>query len=292
MDCPNGCNNKLNKEKIYACKCCSMKFCDDTCLTFHITNKHPTKLQKLPLRSKNRSIFIRDGLIINDVFKDPYFDFKNFEKVIKNGKVHSLGCGSFGEVYLAKHKLDGNLFAIKYLNKDRISEIGIQPDLIYREIDCHLSLIHPNIARLYSYYEDNLGYYLIMEYADNGSLFNLLQTQGSQTEEQTFKYFIQVAAACQFLHENNMIHRDIKPENCLLDKNGDVKICDFGWTVESSKGARETFCGTYEYMAPEIVKELPYNQSIDVWSLGVLLFELLHGYSPFRVNISLILGST
>jgi len=79
------------------------------------------------------------------------------------------------------------------------------------------------------------------------------------------------------------VHRDLKPENLLIDDDNNIKLCDFGWCVEL-EGSRSTVCGTYEYMAPELVNEDPYGQSIDVWSLGILLYELLHGYSPFRAK--------
>ncbi len=122
-----------------------------------------------------------------------------------------------------------------------------------------------------------------MDYINNGSLYNLIQkSKGTLSEQKAFRYFIQTVSAVNFLHENNLIHRDLKPENLLLDEYDNVKLCDFGWCVELSIGNRITFCGTYEYMAPEIIKEVPYNHSIDVWSLGVLLYELLHGYSPFK----------
>jgi len=123
-----------------------------------------------------------------------------------------------------------------------------------------------------------------MEYVNGGTLFNLIKKSKGLDEKIAFKYFINSAAAINFLHENNMVHRDVKPENLLIDENGVVKLCDFGWCVELGLGARSTFCGTYEYMAPEIINESPYNNSIDVWSLGVLLYELLHGYSPFRAK--------
>lgn len=205
---------------------------------------------------------------------------KQFTKII--------GSGAFGDVFLAKNTLDGKLFAIKQLSREKVKENGIDAEIVYREINTHFKLIHNNIARLFDYFEDKKAYYLIMEYVDNGTLFNKIQKSNGLPEEKALKYFVQVSSAIFFLHENQLIHRDIKPENCLIDRNDNVKLCDFGWTVEISKGERITFCGTYEYMAPEIIKEIPYNHMIDVWSLGVLLYELIHSFSPFRVNFSLI----
>jgi len=126
-----------------------------------------------------------------------------------------------------------------------------------------------------------------MEYASKGSLFQTIRTKKKLDEKTSFIYFIQAASSILFLHENNLVHRDLKPENLLVDEYNVVKLGDFGWCVEMALGNRVTFCGTYEYMAPEILKEKPYNQSIDIWSLGILLYELLHNYSPFSVRFSL-----
>ena len=127
-----------------------------------------------------------------------------------------------------------------------------------------------------------------MEYASKGSLFHTIRANRKLDEKTAFTYFIQAASAILFLHENNLVHRDLKPENLLVDDDGMVKLGDFGWCVELALGNRITFCGTYEYMAPEILKEKPYNQSIDIWSLGILLYELLHNFSPFRVSSILL----
>jgi len=123
-----------------------------------------------------------------------------------------------------------------------------------------------------------------MDYASKGTLYHAIRLNNGLDELSSFKYFIQVVSAVHFLHENNLIHRDLKPENILINENDEIKLCDFGWCVELKVGHRVTFCGTFEYMAPEQIKELPYNHAVDIWSLGVLLYELTHGYSPFRAH--------
>ena len=123
-----------------------------------------------------------------------------------------------------------------------------------------------------------------MEYVSGGTLFNLIKRTNGMDEKQAFRFFISAVSALSFLHANNFVHRDLKPENLLLDENGVVKLCDFGGCVRSDIGSRSTFCGTFEYMAPEIINENAYDNSIDVWSLGILLYELIHGYSPFRAK--------
>jgi tRNA A-37 threonylcarbamoyl transferase component Bud32 len=226
--------------------------------------------------------------------KDKGIDYKNINvniNNISNPKIElkkNIGSGAFGEIYLITNKFDGKTFALKKVNKDKIKENGLDFSIIIREINTNFKFVHKNITRLYDYFEDKYAFYLLMEFVENGNLFNEIQKTNGINEEKAIKYFVDISSAVFFLHENNFIHRDIKPENCLIDENDNVKLCDFGWTVEispGSSGERMTFCGTYEYMAPEIVKEIPYNHMIDIWSLGILLYELLHSFSPFRVII-------
>jgi serine/threonine protein kinase len=124
-----------------------------------------------------------------------------------------------------------------------------------------------------------------MEYAPNGNLYDLItQEKTGFSEYKAFEYFIQVVNAVYYLQNNNIIHRDIKPENILIGEDNKIKLCDFGWAKELSLENRSTFCGTVEYMAPEIVGSENYDYGVDIWSLGILLYELLYGHSPFKAN--------
>jgi serine/threonine protein kinase len=292
----SSCDNENCKKAIitmFSCKQCNSNYCSNSCMIEHVFDKHKGQFEqgiaslsiKLPNRSSVISPFLKKGEFLNDVKYDPYFDYQNLIKVKIGGKVNSLGNGAFGDVFLTKNKLDDKFYAVKQMQKSKIDEAGASRDIIVREISIHCRLNHENVVKLYSYEEDEDSYYLILEHANAGTLFSLIKKQKAGLDELTaFKYFIQAAAAVQFLHEHGLVHRDIKPENLLLTEDGVVKLCDFGWCVELAMGNRQTFCGTYEYMAPEVIREKPYNQSIDVWSLGILLYELLHGYSPFRAK--------
>ena len=286
---------------IFSCKCCLSKLCSDLCLIEHMKEKHKDQiLLSKDLNLKIKSDFIKEGIIVKEAIQNPYFNFDQFKRI--NNKI--LGSGSFGDVYIMKNINDDKLFAVKQLDKKRIIEFGLNEDIIQREIKYHMSLVHPHIVKLFSFHEDKSSFFLILEYLEGGSLFSFMQENDKKenkeninnniknsnnnncNEAKAFKYFIQVASSIQFLHDNNLIHRDIKPENCLLDLNKEIKICDFGWTVNSLEGSRSTFCGTYEYMAPEMIKESPYDLTVDAWSLGVMLYELVHGYSPFRAKLN------
>jgi serine/threonine protein kinase len=277
------CSNLKCKKQIrnyYTCDKCSKCFCTNKCLTLHTNEQHANKLQ--PRNSGIKSIFMKFGDFDKELNEDPYYSYENFELVPNK---QPLGGGAFGDVFLARHKHDNKEYALKIMNKKKIEDSGATLDIIYREISIHRRITHENIVKLYSHHEDIENFYLIMDYINSGSLFGLIKKDKVLSEKRAFKYFIQVASAVNFLHTNNLVHRDLKPENILLDDNDNVKLCDFGWCVDiSTSGNRVTFCGTYEYMAPEIIKEMPYDFSIDVWSLGILLYEMTHGYSPFRAN--------
>ena len=134
-----------------------------------------------------------------------------------------------------------------------------------REVSIMYEVNHPHIVKLFTHFEDSKNFYLLMELLEGGSLFHKLYQQKTFSEKVACRYFYQVLIAIEYLHNRSppIIHRDIKPENILIDKNGRVKITDFGWANYLS-ATRNTTCGTLEYLPPEIVEERPHDLSADI----------------------------
>lgn len=196
-------------------------------------------------------------------------------------KEANLGKGSYGEVQLAIHKDSGIQIAVKKIDKASLSSNKIKETLI-REIRIQKQLNHEYICRLYTSFEDKTTIYLALEYASKGNLFYLIRKEKFLSEDTAFYFFIQVCSGIYYMHKQGLIHRDIKPENILIKEGNIIKICDFGWCVQTDNmQQRNTFCGTLEYMAPEMIQNKAHNHTLDIWSLGILLYELVHGRAPF-----------
>ena len=213
-------------------------------------------------------------------------NFSSLEPILSNGKKILVGDGSFSKVFLYQHKTSKIKYAIKKINIPSFLKKTNNKNLILEEINIQSKISHPNIIRLFNYFKDknNINMFLILEYASKGTLFDYIHHKNGFDETEAFYFFFQAVNAIYFLHKNKIIHRDLKPENLLINHNNILKLCDFGWSVYLNNNKRVTFCGTVEYMAPEIVKNESYDYSIDVWSLGVLLYELIHSHSPFVVK--------
>eukprot|EP00887_Chlorella_sp_A99_P006134 scaffold22.g6134.t1 len=192
-----------------------------------------------------------------------------------------LGRGKFGNVYLARERQSKYIVALKVLFKNQLQSSNVEHQL-RREIEIQSHLRHPNILRLYGYFYDSTRVYLILEYAAKGELYKELQRAGHFDERRTATYIASLAKALTYCHSKHVIHRDIKPENLLLGLNGDLKIADFGWSVHAPNSRRKTLCGTLDYLPPEMVEGSPHDSCVDVWSLGVLAYEFLHGQPPFE----------
>ena len=154
-----------------------------------------------------------------------------------------------------------------------------------REIEIMYKLDHPHIIKLYSHFEDDEDFCLIMQIASKGQLYSVIKRLKRLDQRTAAQYMREVISAIKYLHTRNppIIHRDIKPENILLDQDGRCKLADFGWSnFDDGRKNRQTYCGTPEYLAPEMVTKSGHNESVDIWALGVLLFEMLTGRTPFN----------
>ncbi|OAD02167.1 hypothetical protein MUCCIDRAFT_74093 [Mucor lusitanicus CBS 277.49] len=192
-----------------------------------------------------------------------------------------LGKGNFGSVFLAREKSRKLIVALKVMYKKQIKDMGIQKQL-EREINIQGHLRHPNILGLYGYFHDDSRIFIILEYAANGALYDELRRRIKFTEKEAAKYMAQMVDALGYLHSNQIIHRDIKPENLMLGRNGEIKIGDFGWSVRTERLKRGTLCGTLDYLPPEMVEGRVHDKNVDIWSLGILLYELIVGSPPFE----------
>ena len=199
-----------------------------------------------------------------------------------------LGIGSYGKVYLVMHKKTKAEYALKMIDKlDKIN----QEDKAYfnREIEIMYKLNHPNIVKLYGHFEDNNYCYMLMQYIPNGDAFELIPKNGKKQNNMKLVASILKDLICAIYYMHNMkpkiMHRDIKPENILLDENNNAYLIDFGWSNYIINNRRRyTICGTPFYLPPEMITEKGHDENVDIWSIGVLLFELITGKVPFEGN--------
>lgn len=194
-----------------------------------------------------------------------------------------LGRGKFGSVYLAREKKTKYIVAVKVLKKSQLLKAGVEHQL-RREIEIQSHLRHRNILRMYGYFYDSKRIYLILEYSPGGELYKELTKKGRFNEKLSAKYISDLSCALVYCHKKHIIHRDIKPENLLVGFKGEIKIADFGWSVHAPSSRRNTMCGTLDYLPPEMVEGKEHDEQVDVWSLGVLLYEFLVGSPPFEAE--------
>ena len=196
----------------------------------------------------------------------------------------NIGKGGFGCVWKVRHKETKKVYAIKVINKESIIKQNLV-EQTNREIQIMYKLDHPYIIKLANHFEDDEDFCLIMQYASKGQLYSQIKRLKRLDQKQAAQYMREIISAVKYLHTRDppIIHRDIKPENVLLDSEGICKLADFGWSnFEEGNKQRETYCGTPEYLAPEMINKSGHDENIDIWSLGVMLFEMLTGKTPFN----------
>eukprot|EP01124_Arcella_intermedia_P015647 TRINITY_DN221_c0_g1_i2.p1 TRINITY_DN221_c0_g1~~TRINITY_DN221_c0_g1_i2.p1 ORF type:complete len:403 (-),score=95.25 TRINITY_DN221_c0_g1_i2:29-1237(-) len=191
-----------------------------------------------------------------------------------------IGRGSFGKVMQVKHTETGKIYAMKTMRKDNIIA---KNQVAHTKDEKHIlqRIKHPFIVNLNYAFQTKDKLYMILDYVNGGELFWHLKREGNFSEERSKFYAAEIASALLHLHENGIIYRDLKPENLLLDSEGHIVITDFGLSKEIKDGETHTFCGTPEYLAPEVLLGAGHSYAVDWWSLGTLVYEMITGLPPF-----------
>jgi len=211
---------------------------------------------------------------------------KSVEKSVRDcyefGK--ELGRGGFSVVREGTNKETGDKVAIKVIEKNNLVDgKGEELNLLHREIDIMKKLHHKNIIALVDVFEEPTHIYIILELITGGELFDQIVKRGSYGESDAANLVRQILEAVQYMHSNGIAHRDLKPENLLCSgKDNDIiKVTDFGLSKDFGADSLRTSCGTPDYVAPEVLKGMAYDNSVDIWSIGVITYILLCGFPPF-----------
>ncbi|XP_052088416.1 serine/threonine-protein kinase Sgk1-like isoform X2 [Mytilus californianus] len=194
-----------------------------------------------------------------------------------------IGKGSFGKVLLARHKNESKMFAIKVLQKQAIMKRNEVKHIMSERNVLLKNIKHPFLVGLHYSFQTQDKLYFVLDYVNGGELFFHLQRERYFPEQRAKFYAAEMASAIGYLHSLNIIYRDLKPENILLDSKGHVTLTDFGLCKEGIEGmgTTSTFCGTPEYLAPEVLRKQPYDKTVDWWCLGAVLYEMMYGLPPF-----------
>ena len=232
--------------------------------------------KKKAKKRKSEIVGLDYNPLISLVKSDPFLDYT----IIKE-----LGSGSFATVYLVKHNISGTIRAMKAIKKTSDEDEENNEYEIINEINILMKMDHPNIVKIFEFYNSDTTYYLITEYCEGGSLFDLIIKNGPFTEIQASYIMHQIFSVVNYCHKMKIIHRDLKPENILINKNENgfvkIKICDFGTSLMFKRGEiQNQIVGSIYYIAPEVLKK-KYNSKCDIWSCGIIMYILLTGVPPF-----------
>jgi len=194
----------------------------------------------------------------------------------------TLGQGSFGEVKKAKNKTTGEEIAVKIINKSDMA----QEDLLalQTEVEILSQIDHPNVVKLFEVWEDKLKFYMVMEIMTGGELFDRIVEKDHYSEKEAADTIRPIVDAIRYCHNMGVAHRDLKPENLLYatkDPHSIIKISDFGLAKIYDSSLMMTQCGTPSYVAPEVLEGKGYDETVDFWSIGIILYILLCGFPPF-----------
>jgi len=196
-----------------------------------------------------------------------------------------IGRGGFSVVVEGLSKKTGEKFAIKCIKKNMVEGEDIK--LLRREVQIMKKVNHPNVLKLYEDFEDDEEFFLVMELVTGKELFDKIVERGQYSESDDSHIVRQIVSAVEYLHSQGIAHRDLKPENLLsaeVDGEETIKIADFGFSKNFGEEKLMTSCGSPGYVAPEVLTCESYDKSVDLWSVGVIIYILLCGYPPFYAD--------
>ena len=227
-------------------------------------------------RNKSNLVLNNNIIITKNINSNPFDDYV----VIKD-----IGSGTYSKVQLVQHKINLSIRAMKVIKKKKKKGTNQTNEHdVYKEVNLLIKMDHPNIVKIFEFYNGEKEYYLIMEYCEGGELFDKI-VKSNLTEIQCAYIMYQIFSAVNYCHKMKIIHRDLKPENILIKKDEDgfyrVKVCDFGTSKAFKIGDTEKqLVGSAYYIAPEVIQK-KYNLKCDLWSCGVIMFVLLTKKPPF-----------
>ncbi len=263
-----------------------------------LLTKAPRRASAKVISENGASCYVLAGEKFRMLFGDKLIDnlanhFKKRSKAEEDKKgnlielqdiegIRLLGKGSYGKVTLVRHTVTGKTFALKQILKEKVEDLE-QHDHINNEKTLLDSINHVMVCNLIRTFKNQQSLYMLMDSVMGGELFQLLQKNAKFTSEAVQFYAAQVALVFKYLHENDIVFRDLKPENIMIHSDGYIKVCDFGLAKRLRHGrSTYTLCGTPAYAAPEVYKVIGHNTACDWWTLGILIHELLIGYTPFK----------
>ncbi len=253
----------------------------NTLFNHYIINIRKTKINS---SQKKFDLFPNNSVNINNSYNPNKFNTKLIEHLSPKDFIclAKLGEGSFGIVYLVEKINTKEKYAMKVLNKEKIIDQNIIRYIV-TERNIMSNINHPFLVKLKYAFQTSYNLFLITEYCPNGDLSQHLNHEKRFKEPRVKFYICELILALEYLHKKDIIFRDVKPENVLLDKDGHIKLTDFGLSKEgiTDNFYTKTFCGSIGYTAPEIIQKKKYGKSVDWYLLGVLFYELLTGIIPF-----------
>ena len=288
-DCLNSIFNKSNSQNIEKTEFNISHSEEKNIQNNNIINEKSIPLLTLSEKTENNNNNINKNLSSkykNENEKDAYQakDFKSKVTLNDFQIIKLLGKGAFGKVMLVYNEELKKYFAMKTLKKAYIKKYQ-QTKHTKEERKILEKIDYPFISKLYYAFQNDKKLFMITEYMPGGEMFYHLHMNDHFSEPRAKFYIAEIVLAIDHLHKNNILYRDLKPENILLDELGHIKLTDFGLSKimnNIEKDKTYTVCGTPIYVAPEVLLQQGYNKLVDWWSLGVLLYEFLAGYSPYK----------